>query len=78
MTPPAYKLELYSHGVRVSAYTSDTYKHIASFLATLTLEEEVFVPGRGHVMEVKKRFYGLTHDHKEVFLHRHHLDEFQA
>lgn len=73
---PKLVLDEYSHGVRVSGYTRDTYPIIASFLETLTLKVTNYVRHKGYVVEVKKRFYGQTDNGKEVFLHRHHLPDF--
>lgn len=70
-------LDVYSHGIRVSGYTRETFRTIAGFLEGLVLKEPRHIPReRRTVMELKKRFYGLTDDRTESFIHRYQLDNF--
>ncbi len=70
-------LDVYSHGVRISGYTRETFRIIAVFLERLALKEPRHIPQeRRMVMELKKRFYGLTDSRKESFIHRYQLEEF--
>lgn len=69
-------LDVYSHGVRISGYTRETFRILAIFLERLALKEPRRIPQENRtVMELKKRFYGLTDSRKESFIHRYQLDE---
>lgn len=70
-------IEPYSHGVRLSDYSVSTYPVIRDFLRALDHKDFERDPRTGEMYPVlKKRFYGLTQDQQEVFLHRHHLTAF--
>lgn len=70
-------LDVYSHGIRVSGYTRETFRTIAGFLEGLVLKEPRHIPReRRTVMELKKRFYGLTDDRSESYIHSYQLDNF--
>lgn len=79
--PHVMKIERYSHGVRLSEYDPDLANKLFFFLERLKLKEPRKLPayqGGGMVLELKKRFYGITEDRKEIFIHRHHLDDLTA
>lgn len=69
------KAERYSHGVRLSGYTRELFQKLLHFLERLELKE----PNRdqwGRVtMELKKRYYGLREDHREIFIHRNNFKD---
>lgn len=74
---PKLVIEEYSHGARLSKYTRETFQHLSLFLEGLALKEPRRLPanqGGRMVMELKKRYYGLTKNHREVFIHRHHVE----
>lgn len=62
-------VERYTHGVRISAFSRETLYKMQRFLDTLLLREPTKVQGR-MVMVTKKKYYGITEDHKSIFLHR--------
>jgi len=72
---PFLAIDLYSHGARLSGYSYDTFRLLTRFLERLNLKEPRHVPHQGMVMELKKRFYGLTENKREIFVHRHHIRE---
>lgn len=79
--PHVMKIERYSHGVRLSEYDPDLANKLFFFLERLKLKEPRKLPayqGGGMVLELKKRFYGITENRKEIFIHRHHLDDLKA
>jgi len=72
-------LDVYSHGIRISGYTRETFKTIAGYLSAFVLKEPRLIPRENRmVMELKKRFYGLTDDRTEAFIHAYQLDPFLA
>jgi hypothetical protein len=73
---PILKIERYTHGVRISGFTRETFGKMHRFLEGLSLKEPKKIPGRGMIMELKKRYYGVTDDRTEVFIHRNCLDSF--
>ncbi len=81
MTRPTIRIERYSHGVRISGYDRSVFSKLSLFLEGLKLKEPRKLPQNqgGHmVMELKKRFYGLSDDCREAFIHRHHLPDLLA
>lgn len=73
------KMNVYSHGAHIHGYTSETFRHIASFLERLSLKTEERRPhheGGGLYLLLKKRFFGMTEDGKNVFIHKHSVDDF--
>lgn len=81
MTRPTIRIECYSHGVRISGYDRNTFGKLSIFLEGLKLKEPRKLPQNqgGHmVMELKKRFYGVSDDCREAFIHRHHLPDLLA
>ena len=70
------KIEKYSHGVRVSEYSEETYRLIKPFLTTLMLRELENIPRTNRKMMVtKKVYYGETKDRKQLFIHRYCLND---
>lgn len=72
---PILVAERYTHGVRLSGYTRDTLYKMQGFLESLSLKEPRKIPGRGMIMELKKKYYGITEDHKQIFIHRNCLKD---
>lgn len=68
--PVMLKAERYSHGVRISGYNRDTFYRLTQFLESLSLKEPKKLPHGGMVMELKKKYYGLTENYREIFIHR--------
>lgn len=66
---PLIVAERYTHGVRLSGYSRETLYRMQRFLDTLLLREPTKVQGR-MVMETKKRYYGITEDNRNIFIHR--------
>ncbi len=70
-----FKAELYSHGVRITGYRRETLQKLSYFLESLSLKE----PKKDHfgrvTMELKKRYYGITADYRELFIHARHWPE---
>jgi len=76
---PAIRIERYSHGARISGYRRELFPKIAHFLESLKLKELEKVPphmGGGFRTVIKKRYFGCFEDQTEVYIHRHHVDEF--
>lgn len=73
---PAFIAERYSHGVRITKFTRDTFYKMRGFIEGLSLKEPKKIPGRGTIMELKKKYYGLTADHRELTIHRNCYDDF--
>lgn len=71
-------IEQYSHGARLSGFSRELYDKLSHFLNRLALKEPRKLPHGGMVMELKKVFFGLTHDHKEIFIHRNHMPDLMA
>lgn len=70
------RIETYTHGVRISNYTPETYNLFKGYLSKLVLKEPKNVPGGRIIMEEKKKYFGETSDKKEVYIHRYCLDDF--
>lgn len=71
------KIEKYSHGVRVSGYSEETYRLIKPFLTTLMLRELENIPRTNRKMMVtKKLYFGETKDRKQLFIHIYSLKDF--
>jgi hypothetical protein len=68
--PIMLKAERFSHGVRLSGYNRDTFYRLTQFLEGLSLKEPKKLPHGGMVMELKKKYYGLTENYRELFIHR--------
>lgn len=67
---PLFTAETYSHGVRITGFDRDLFSKFEIFLDQLRLKEPRRVPNGPVVMEVRKKYYGLTENHRELFLHR--------
>ena len=68
-------IEKYSHGCRVTGFDADSLHKTTRFLETLSLKE----PGRVNnrpAMVLKKKYYGMTENKRELFIHRNSLPEF--
>lgn len=76
----SYRLtvEQYSHGCRIRNYDRDVFKHIEAFLEGLKLKDYTQDRFGRSVLEIKKKFFLVTEDQTETFIHRHHLPEFLA
>jgi superfamily II DNA or RNA helicase len=72
---PLLIAERYSHGVRLTGFSRDTFYKMQGFLEGLSLKEPKKIPGRGMIMELKKKYYGLTEDHREITIHRNCYDD---
>lgn len=72
---PLIKAERYTHGVRLSEFTRETFDKMAPFLEGLSLKEPKKLPGNRVVMELKKKYYGAFENCKEVYLHRNSLSD---
>lgn len=67
------KIDRYSHGCRVTGFDVESLHKTTRFLETLSLKE----PGRVNnrvAMVLKKKYYGMTDNKKELFIHRNSLD----
>jgi hypothetical protein len=71
-------VETYSHGVRLSGYDRDMFNRLSHFVERLALKEPRKLPHGGMVMELRKKYYGMTEDKREVFIHRNTLPELLA
>lgn len=69
------KIESYSHGHRITGFDVDTLGKTTRFLETLSLKEPERVRNK-MVMTLKKRYYGMTENKKELFIHRNSLDSY--
>lgn len=72
---PLLIAERYTHGVRLSGYTRETFDKMAAFLEGLNLKEPKKLPGNRVIMELKKRYYGVFEDFSEVYIHRNSLPD---
>lgn len=72
---PLLKAERYTHGVRLSGFTRDTFEKMAGFLEGLSLKEPKKLPGGRMIMELKKKYYGVFEDFKEVYIHRNTYED---
>lgn len=71
------KIEVYSHGVRITNYDEQLFNNLSNYIKSLTLREAVKIPRtKRFVMEERKRYYGLTENKKEFFIHKYCLDDF--
>lgn len=71
------KLEVYTHGVKITGYTPEQFNLFRPYLKKLTLMEAINIPGTRRVqMEESKRYYGLTEDEKQLFIHKECLEDF--
>lgn len=71
------KIETYTHGIKVTNFNESQFKKFKSYLNQLTLKEAVRNPRTGAiVLEEKKKYYGLTSDGKELYLHKECLEDF--
>lgn len=75
---PLLVAERYSHGVRITKFSRDLFYKMQGFIEGLSLKEPKKIPGRGMVMELKKKYYGLTNNHRELTIHRHCYDDLVA
>jgi hypothetical protein len=69
------KAERYTHGVRLSEFTRETFDKMAGFLEGLALKEPKKLPGNRVIMELKKKYYGVFENFKEVYIHRNSLED---
>lgn len=70
-------IDAYSHGIRLHGYSRNVYDVLVIFLDRLQLKEEKRLPrhlGGQMVVEVKKKFFGMLKNRREVYLHRNSLD----
>lgn len=75
---PLLIAERYTHGVRLSGYTRETFDKMSGFLEGLLLKEPKKLPGNRVVMELKKKYYGVFEDLSEVYIHRNCLPDLLA
>lgn len=75
---PLIKAERYTHGVRLSEFSRETFDKMAGFLEGLALKEPKKLPGNRIVMELKKKYYGVFENLKEVYLHRNSFPDLLA
>ena len=69
------KIEKYSHGCRITGFDADSLHKTTRFLETLSLKE----PGRVNnrvTMVLKKKYYGMTENKRELFIHRNSLQDY--
>lgn len=69
------KAERYTHGVRLSGFSRETFDKMAGFLEGLALKEPKKLPGNRVIMELKKKYYGVFENFKEVYIHRNSFDD---
>lgn len=70
-------IDVYSHGIRLHGYSRRVFDALTIFLDGLQLKEEKRLPphqGGRMVTEVKKRFFGMLENRREVYLHRNQLE----
>ncbi|QEM41800.1 hypothetical protein [Pseudomonas phage vB_PaeM_PS119XW] len=72
---PILKAERYTHGVRLSGYTRETFAKMQGFLEGLSLKEPKKIPGNRIIMELKKKYYGCFEDLSETYIHRNSLED---
>lgn len=75
---PLLTAERYTHGVRLSGFTRETFDKMAGFLEGLALKEPKKLPGNRIVMELKKKYYGVFEDFTEAYIHRNSLPDLIA
>lgn len=69
------KIEKYSHGCRVTGFDADSLHKTTRFLETLSLKEPGRVNNRVQ-MVLKKKYYGMTENKRELFIHRNTLTDY--
>lgn len=69
------KIDKYSHGCRVTGFDVDTLHKTTRFLETLSLKEPLRVKNK-MTMVLKKKYYGLTENKRELFIHRNSLNAY--
>ncbi|MNF23944.1 hypothetical protein D3C84_45300 [compost metagenome] len=69
------KIEKYSHGCRVTGFDVDSLHKTTRFLESLSLKEPQRVQNR-MTMVLKKKYYGMTENKRELFIHRNSLPEY--
>lgn len=72
---PLLKAERYTHGVRITGYNRDTQDKLFGYLESLKLKEPKKLPGNRMIMELKKKYFGMTEDGREIFIHRNCYDD---
>lgn len=71
------KIETYTHGCRITGFNESQLRKFDGYLKKLTLREVERNPRTGEmVLEEKKRYYGITADSKQLFIHAQCLDDF--
>lgn len=75
---PLLKAERYTHGVRLSGFSRETFEKMSGFLEGLCLKEPKKLPGNRLVMELKKKYYGVFENFKEAYIHRNCLEDLIA
>ncbi len=69
-------LERYSHGTRVTGINESNIRQITSYLEKLSLKEPTKDRFGRMVDVLKKKYYGMTKDKKELFIHRNTTENF--
>lgn len=72
---PLIKADRYTHGVRLSGFSRETFDKMAGFLEGLSLKEPKKLPGNRVIMELKKKYYGVFENFKELYIHRNTFNE---
>jgi hypothetical protein len=72
---PLIKVDRYTHGCRLSEFTRETFDKMTGFLEGLALKEPRKLPGNRVIMELKKKYYGVFENSKEVYIHRNSLED---
>jgi len=72
---PLLKIEQYSHGARITGYNREMFSRMTHFLESLCLREPKKNQYGNMTMELKKRYYGMTQNYRELFVHRNHLPD---
>lgn len=72
---PLLKAERYTHGVRLTEYNRDMQDKLFGYLESLKLKEPKKLPGNRIIMELKKKYFGMTEDGKEIYIHRNCYDD---
>lgn len=70
-----FTFDQYSHGVMVTTHNRDALHKLLSFLEDYELREIKRLPQGGTINELKKQFYGITHNKKHLFIHRNTLNK---
>lgn len=69
------KIEKYSHGCRVTGFDVESLHKTTRFLESLSLKEPQRVQNRMQ-MVLKKKYYGMTENKRELFIHRNSLPDY--